>query len=317
MNLLLTELRRLLSRRAVLFLLVLAFALPALIWVSHAWNTRPLGTEDVRDAIAQVQRQDRETLLECARVPADYGVEVPAGADPLRTCTEDLARSWYLNRMPLDLTSATSDVGQAVSVVVMGLLALAAATFAGADWHTGSISNQLLFEPRRARVWLAKGIAVALFAAVVTLVVLALWWATLGLLASIQGVAQSPGAWGAVVGLIGRTVPLSAAFALGAFALTMLLRSTVGTLGVLFTVSVGASLVITALPLEDPYLWMPHLNVQAWLSNGAEYWPMNGCATDEGCERRLELPRAGAYLGVLLVAVCAASLASFRRRDVS
>ena len=35
-------------------------------------------------------------------------------------------------------------------------------TFAGHDWNTGSMSNQLLFEPRRERVWLAKALAVGM-----------------------------------------------------------------------------------------------------------------------------------------------------------
>ncbi len=35
-------------------------------------------------------------------------------------------------------------------------MVIAGCTFAGADWSSGSMTNQLLFEPRRGRVWLAK-----------------------------------------------------------------------------------------------------------------------------------------------------------------
>ncbi len=321
MSLIRTELRRLLARRAVLLLLVLCVALPALMWVSHAWETRPVNSEELAGAVAMVERDDKAAIADCVRNPEDLGFSLPAGVDRKQACAESIAGSWYLGRETLDLQRTTNDTGTGVSVLVMGLLALTAATFAGADWSSGSISNQLLFEPRRVRVWLAKAVAVAFFAAVVTLAVLALWWAALWVLASARGLDQSPGTWEAVLGLVGRTIPLSAAFAVGAYALTMLLRSTVGTLSVLFAISVGATLLISALPLDSPEIWMPHLNVEAWLANGVEYWPMNDCSDygaspESDCLQRLELPQAGRYLGVLLLAAGAASLASFRRRDV-
>ena len=48
------------------------------------------------------------------------------------------------------------------------LMMLAGTTFAGHDWASGSVSNQLLFEPRRPRVWAAK--AARLYATASTIV---------------------------------------------------------------------------------------------------------------------------------------------------
>ena len=46
-------------------------------------------------------------------------------------------------------------------MLVTLVMLLAGTTFAGHDWNTGSMGNQLLFEPRRARVWGAKLAAVS------------------------------------------------------------------------------------------------------------------------------------------------------------
>ena len=55
-------------------------------------------------------------------------------------------------------------------IVLAILMMLAGTTFAGHDWASGSVSNQLLFEPRRPLVWAAKAAVVTalagLFAAV-------------------------------------------------------------------------------------------------------------------------------------------------------
>ena len=66
------------------------------------------------------------------------------------------------------------------------VMLLAGTTFAGHDWNTGSMSNQLLFEPRRHRVWLAKAIAVALLTGTISLAVLIAYWTGMWATASIR-----------------------------------------------------------------------------------------------------------------------------------
>ena len=62
------------------------------------------------------------------------------------------------SRLPRSWTSRTSAKGSGLAVVVSHLLlVLVGTTFVGHDWNSGSMSNQLLFEPRRLRVWAAKG----------------------------------------------------------------------------------------------------------------------------------------------------------------
>ena len=57
---------------------------------------------------------------------------------------------WYTNRPALDLDAQRRESGLAVVVVLTMLLVLVGTTFVGHDWNSGSMSNQLLFEPRRA-----------------------------------------------------------------------------------------------------------------------------------------------------------------------
>ena len=60
-------------------------------------------------------------------------------------------RDDYLPREELDLRGTLKGNGMGVAILVIGLLIIAGSTFAGADWSSGSIRNQVLFEPRRSR----------------------------------------------------------------------------------------------------------------------------------------------------------------------
>ena len=73
-------------------------------------------------------------------------------------------------------------------VVVTALLVLCGATFAGGDWHTGSLANQLLFRPRRSRLWLAKAGAVVVASTVAATVLLGGFWIALLLAARARGI---------------------------------------------------------------------------------------------------------------------------------
>ena len=65
-------------------------------------------------------------------------------------------------------------------VVLAILMMLAGTTFAGHDWASGSVSNQLLFEPRRPLVWAAKGAVVTALAGLFAAAVVTAYWLLLG-----------------------------------------------------------------------------------------------------------------------------------------
>jgi hypothetical protein len=104
------------------------------------------------------------------------------------------------------------------------------------------------------------------------------------------------------------------------FALTMLFRSTVATLGILMAVALAGGTLLGALGIEGP--WNPALNVAAVVNDGAQYYVATECSQvdggleDCGEERTLSLAGGATYLGTIVVLVGAGSLLSFRRRDV-
>ena len=59
-----------------------------------------------------------------------------------------------------------------MAAMLGALLVLVGATFVGADYSSGSLSNQLLFRPRRWQVWLAKSAALAVAGVVAAIVLI-------------------------------------------------------------------------------------------------------------------------------------------------
>lgn len=320
-RLLRVELTRLRWRRAVLLLVLLAVAIPAFIGAAQAWSTRPISP----DEIAQVAREQAGEIDRCVEHPRRYlgdrhGTE--------QQCT-DLIVGWYTGREKLSLAQQRDGgSGMAVVAVLTALLLLAGTTFAGHDWNSGSMSNQLLFEPRRRRVWAAKGVAVTVVALVAAAVVSTAYWLAMW---AVMGARDLPLRDGALTDSLAyglRGAAFAAAAALGGYALTMLLRSTVATIGVLFAVSVAGGVIVAVLGLSEH--WQPQKNVAAIVKDGTTYYvdPPPSCfAENQGgrppepgseCngERELSLWDGAAYYGAALVLTSGASLVSFRRRDV-
>ena len=134
----------------------------------------------------------------------------------------------------------TGGSGIAIALILAMLFVLVGTTFVGHDWNTGSMSNQLLFEPRRGRVWLVKAATLAAVAFVVSLVVLTAYWSGLWAVSVHRGLDLPDHAMVAAYkqGVLGAF--FAAAAAVFGYSLTMLFRSTVATLGVLFGVAVAA-----------------------------------------------------------------------------
>lgn len=317
------ELTRLRWRRAALVLLGACVVVPTVILAVTAWNTRPVSAAELRHAEQQVeqlrgQQGYQADLARCEKRPHRYGVPT---AD---RCESQMGPQveWFISRSPLDVGDVSRGLGPTVIVLLAGLLMLVGTTFAGADWNSGSMSNQLLFEPRRLRVWTAKAGAVVIVSAVTSAVVLAAFWAAVLALASSRGIDVPPHLTAYLRGESLRGVVLAMAGALGAFAVTMFFRSTVATLGILFGTALVGSLVLAALGVSER--WFPHVNVGAWLLDGVRYYvtPPVSCrsATRMTAECRgvrwVSKGDAAAYLGAFLVLAVGLSTAAFRRRDV-
>jgi ABC-2 type transport system permease protein len=323
MRLLGVELDRFRCRRAIVLLLLTTMLLTAFMAVTTVWQTRPVSEADraAAEALAQHESESeffRRELARCERDPERFlGFAEATAAD----CADILPRAeWYLQRRTLDLGGERRGSGAAVTVLLTGLLLVVGTTFAGADWASGSVSNQLLFESRRARVWLAKAGAVLLGSALTAAAMLGGLWLTLYLVAESRGVPTGAAVQAAIRGDVARGIALAAAGAVGAYALTMLLRHTVGTLAVLFTYAVVGEILIATLPVEGIGRWSLLNNVSAWLFGGHSYYDASlPCRPGlQRCDQMatLSLGDGALFLGALLLAVVVSSLISFRRRDI-
>lgn len=325
-GLLRVELVRFLARRAVLVLLALAVVIPGVIGVATVINTEPPPADKLARAEARAEREaekprSQRQLQRCVDNPEEWGVN-PDIDDVEDVCAEQtLPRAdWYVYWDALDLEQEREEGSGFVVVLVLAILMLiAGTTFAGHDWASGSVSNQLLFEPRRVRVWTAKALVVAAVSGVLAAVVVTAYWFLLVTVVRSRDIAIPDGLVLDCLQSGWRGAGVAAAACLAGYALTMLFRSTVAALGVLLAVCVAGGVVLAVIGIGS--IWNPGLNLAAIILDGATYWAEVPCGTpgDVGmCEVEKVLPMSRAlwYLTPLLAAACAASLASFWRRDV-
>ncbi|MCW2845908.1 MAG: family transporter protein [Nocardioides sp.] len=330
-RLLRVELVRFRWRRAVLLLVAAAVIVPTVIFAATAWNTRPVSGAELQ----QIQQQVKEDasspsyqrqVRRCVDHPQRYGA---AGEADVQAACEDRVLpqvEWYTGRSPLDLDNERrAGSGFAVSIVLTMLLLLLGTTFVGHDWNSGSMSNQLLFEPRRLRVWAAKGAVVLLAGTVVAGVVLLAYWTGLWLVAEHRDVVIRDGAVSAAYHQAFRAALLGGFAGLGGYALTMLFRSTVATLGVLFAVSIAGPLLITILNFPGGQKLMPQNNYGAIMVDHFSFtdYDSEACQQEQmrgedgaSCQVQMSKTRGTLYFGSLLLLAGVPSVLSFRRRDV-
>lgn len=309
------ELTRLRWRRAILLLGVVAVAATVLTFGLTAWNTRPYSEAEKAQFERNLARDSadaEQSIRDCVAHPEEQGI--PEGEDPQEICEQwyQPTMAWYGGREELDLVNERQNgSGPGVIALVSIAVMLAGTTFAGHDWATGSMSNQLLFDPRRLRVWGAKGVVVTLAGLVFAGVVLSAYWTGLWGVATARGLDPSTHDLGEGFQQALRGSLLAALGGLIAYALTMLFRSTVATLGVFFGLSILTPILLSIVYLDDAERWMPHNNVAAVVLDGTTYWVDDGMV-----EQHLSLAGGATYLLVLLALAVVPSALSFRRRDV-
>lgn len=315
-RLLAVELSRLAARRAVLALLVVSILGLAAMVTLHAYDTLPPSPDEL--AAAEVQAEQGRAQCEL-----DEAAESERAGEPIDFGCEFNTAENYLGYFPYDFVSQ-APVQLLVLAVGLGLVAfLVGATFIGAEWSAGTVGQHLLYEPRRARVFASKALALATSTAVVAALSISL---TLGALYAVAS------AWGSTAGLgsdrladlVGgglRAAVLVGGLSLAAFALATLVRSTAVAIGALAAYAIGAEAVLRGVwPDSEP--WLVSNNVFAWVQGGYEIVRYDCDTLDQfgGCTATTQIlsTSAGAiYLGVGLVILVGASLLAFRRRDVT
>lgn len=315
----LTELNRYRSRRLLAYLMLATVLLGALVAFKSAWDTRPPTRAEVSTAEARAKmeasRADIQADLHtCLRDPAGY----LGKGNTVQDCRDNLlpaARS-FLPRPELDLGGTLKGNGSGIAALVIALLVVAGASFAGSDWRNGSLTTQLLAQPRRVRLWWAKATAVALASAAVAAVALAVFWLALFAVTRSREIVTSGMVTEDVVQQVLRASLLAAAAGVGAYALTIAFRSTVGVLSLCFAFAMLGELLV-ALPFEGASRWSLGNNVYGWIEKHLEYQNPSACSRAGECRPLAHMSHldAGLYLTVLLLVVVAVSVNMFRRTD--
>ena len=319
MRLVVVELRRYFGRRAVVILLFVAalgtFGTAAGMLVNHD----PVSENDRQRSIvlAEQQNSDPFTVKELDRCVERSGNRAQCEREWLVKPSE------MLYEPQLNLRSFKEWL-LPMTAIVAALLMLVGATFVGADFASGSLSNQLLFRPVRWQVWAAKVVALGVAGCVVGIV-------TIGAAnAIIYGFAR---AWDrplpaqAVEHLVvatGRSIALCALFGLVGFAIALVTRHTAAALGLIAFYGLAVE-TVTRLLWPNSEKWLLSNHVFAFVGGDWKLENYNLCSDTDfssanGCAPTIFSftgEFAAGYLIGLAAIVVLASLLVFRTRDVA
>jgi ABC-2 type transport system permease protein len=308
------ELSRLFARRAVVSMMVLGTLAVVCVAAGVLYNNRPVSAGDIATAQQEADRYNEQRFTQRR---LDTCIE---RTDDVASCESRhlLQPDAFLYRP--QLKPADYD-GWLVPMVAISaaMTFLIGATFIGADYSSGSLGTQLLFQPNRWKVWVAKCAAVGVGAAAFT--VLALGIAN----GAILGFASSwdrpirDGLFGDIAAAGGRGAVLAVAAAVGGLGLVLVARHTAAALGLLALYGVAAEAVVRAVwPGSERWLLSNH--VVAFVGGSFKrtiYGQCDGFGQCSDVVYRFSTATATIYLGSALLVVAVVSLLVFVRRDVA
>jgi ABC-2 type transport system permease protein len=298
------EIRRLLARRVVRFVAVMAvfgMVLAGLVLFVRSHRTGPLAPGDVA---AQMQAELDRQVAECVKSigPSD----APRGLTPQEFCKQVVV----VDRLPDPAFHLAHyrEVAEGLSGLFIAVLVVLGATSAGAEWHAGTVTTQLTWEPRRIPLLLAKTLAAVIVAFVGFWLAEALLFAVLAPAAVFRGTTKGvDGEW---LRLTAATLlRASAVAAVGAaigHALAWLARNT--------AVAVGAVLGYVA--VLEPLLRAIRPGWEPWfaVSNAVRF--ITAHPLDFTQDTRSTVG-AGVLLALYAAGAVVLSAAFFHRRDVT
>lgn len=213
--------------------------------------------------------------------------------------------------------------GEGRGITLVALLAVLALTVgagtAGGDWSTGSMRAQLLADPRRSRLWVAKCLAVTGGALGASVLLVAGFWAGVLVPTAVDGRLPAATAAG-VAWFSARALALVALAALGGQALVLAVRFTAAAVVLVLVAVLASDALAGLLPLPRSGQWGLRVNVLAWLHGGTRVLdPQVRCPPAARlCDRHYDvaLAHGAACLGALLAVTLVVSWLTFRRRAV-
>ena len=209
-----------------------------------------------------------------------------------------------------------------LSALLAALVAfMIAASFIGAEYSSGSMTNWLTFVPRRGHVFWSKLLTVAGFAVLLGMLCATLVFDVALVLAHLHGSRVE--SVRELVEMGARSVLSVVVLAIFGFCIGLLSRRTAGAIGVLLAlvvvwfVRIGP---LSSLPWAQRITpWTPDGNMLAIVDHGYTYSvPVEGAPADgvDLIEHSVSLTHGVAYWSIILALLITCSLLAFRRRDV-
>jgi ABC-2 type transport system permease protein len=300
MRLLRSELLRTYSRRLV-WMVVLGGVLATLIaWGFAAYYShKPTAAE-----VASAQQTFDRNVGACLR---HTGSQVPPGYDSAdQYCRENVGPSLdgFLLR---DLDTIMHHT--ATFVILLALLV--GASLGGADWTSNTMTTLLTWESRRVRVFFVRAAVVVACVIAITVFIEVVFAALAVLVAATRGTTAflPPGFWRTVALTVGRVSVMAAAFAVIAYAIAMVGRSTVSSLGLVFGYLIVVEGIIAG--------FRPSIAGNLLVRAAVVVIGHQPILDESGGGVLLDVPRAWLVVGVYTVVLAMVGLLIFRRRDVT
>ncbi|WP_112244590.1 ABC transporter permease subunit [Kribbella monticola] len=322
------ELRRLVSRRLVVIGVAALLLITGIMLVATWQNAKPLSAAEQRNAQVNFEQAQKDWQEHGEEYKKQCLQDYQSQPDP-KPKLEDFCQ---VNPPTLDqfgkpmakFTELMPDLLLGSSYLLAFGAFLIGASFVGAEFSSGSISNWLTFEPRRLRVYGSKLIAAATGMLPVAVVLLAILLAGVYLIVGALGTtAGTTGkVWGDLSGTAGRAVLMAAAAGALGGVLALLLRHTAAAVGVAMGYLVLVEGVFGGF-LTKAQPWLVRLNFDAWIKHDTTYLVDNCRSTADGgylctqIEKTLSFEHGAWYLGIVVVVLIALGAGVFQRRDIS
>jgi hypothetical protein len=340
-NLLRTELSRFFARRflhvTAIFIVLVSGAVLAVV----AGNSTPVGPEQYAAAQEAAQndyeankafiQQDYQDCLDDMASPVPSGRYGDGG---LEVCAGILAKAQGMSPsdpeayLPAQFRLADElDDWTYLAAAILCVFGFAiGASFVGAEWTSGGMTNLVLWVPRRIALLSTKLAATLLSIGALSVVYLGLWVGGLAWIAQARGNIDgtTPGFWQSELLLCVRVLALALAATTIGFALASIGRHTATALGIsigyALIVEIGTMLVFGVLNGAFPERFRLSTYIVAWLTKRLELYEYHVClGVGDSCGTQfyvVDLAGSAAVLGALVVVLAGGAMLAFRRRDI-
>jgi ABC-2 type transport system permease protein len=314
------EVTRLLSRRftgIALIMLLLGLAGSQLV-LNDALS--PLNGEQLATAERAYQQAHKEWVTNHEQDEQDCR---DTGAPP-DECVVPEPTLVEFTGSPTPFKEATGTALKLSTLLVALVAFMIAASFIGAEYSSGSITNWLTFVPRRGHVFWSKLLTVAGFAALLGMLCATLVFDAALIVAHLHGSRIESVRELAEMGA--RSVLLVVVLAIFGFCIGLLSRHTAGAIGVLLALVVVSFIRIGPLGslawAQRITPWTPDGNMAAIVNHGYTYYvPVERVTPDgvniDAVEHAVSLTHGAVYWSIVLALLVMCSLLIFRRRDVT